>query len=112
MANIDEKKQSLIGLYRKMWKHPKGVFQVILLQLIWSFLTLIFPFLTQIIVDQGISYQDLSIIQLALMGMIMLFIGSTLADFFKNWLLRHLGVRLNLEIVNNYMNHLMDFGNI
>ena len=110
MVNKEDQQQSLTGLYGKMWKHPQGVIQVIILQLIWSFLTLLFPFLTQIIVDQGISYQDLNIIQIALLGMIMLFIGSTVADFFKNWLLRHLGVRLNLDIVKNYMNHLISHG--
>ncbi len=101
---------SLLGLYRQTLKHKQGVLQVILLQLLWSVLTLIFPFLTQILVDQGINYQDMEMIQLVLLAMFMLFIGSVAADFFKNWLIRHIGVRLNMDLVNNYLDHLIAQG--
>ena len=101
---------SLLGLYRQTLKHKQGVILVILLQILWSILTLIFPFLTQILVDQGINYEDIDMIQLVLLAMFMLFIGSVAADFFKDWLIRHIGVRMNMDLVNNYLDHLIARG--
>ena len=93
-----------------MFKHRQAVLQVIILQLLWGILTLMFPFLTQILVDQGIDYLDLDLIYLIMWAMIMLFIGSTGADFFKEWLLRHIGIRIHMKIVNDFLAHLLAQG--
>ncbi len=101
---------SLLSLFREMMKHRQAVSQVIILQLIWGVLTLMFPFLTQILVDQAIGYQDLDLVYLVLLAMLMLFIGSTGADFFKEWLLRNIGVRLQMKIVNDFLAHILAQG--
>lgn len=107
---IDQKKPSLLSLLREMLEHRQAVFQVVSLQLIWGLLTLMFPFLTQILVDQAISFQDIDMIYLIIASMFMLFIGSTGADFFKEWMLKNIGIRLHMRIVNDFVGHLLAQG--
>ena len=103
-------KPSLISLLREMMQHRQAVTQVVVLQLLWGLLTLMFPFLTQILVDQGISYQDMNMVNLIMIAMITLFIGSTGADFFKEWMLKNIGIRLHMRIVNDFVGHLLAQG--
>ena len=102
---------SLLGLYRQTLKHKQGVLLVILLQVLWSVLTLIFPFLTQILVDQGINYEDIRYDPTGFARHVYAFHRKCrLRTFFKDWLIRHIGVRMNMELVNNYLDHLIARG--
>lgn len=65
-------------------------------------LQLIFPFLTQAIVDIGIKQQNLKFIYLVLVGQLMLTISRTAIDFVRRWLLLHISMRINISLVSDF----------
>ena len=72
-----------------------------------SILQLIFPFLTQAIVDQGIRYDNISFIYLILFAQLMLFFSQTVVQVIRGWLLLHLGVRTNISLASDFLAKLL-----
>ncbi len=81
--------------------------QLVLGVLIGSVLTLLFPFLTQAIVDIGITNQDLGFIYTVLLAQLMLFLSQTAVEFIRGWILLHIGARVNIAIVADFLTKLM-----
>lgn len=72
-----------------------------------SILQLIFPFLTQAVVDIGIQTQDINFIYLILLAQLMLFIGRTGVEFIRSWILLHMSTRINISILSDFLIKLM-----
>lgn len=72
-----------------------------------SLLSLIFPFLTQSIVDVGIQNHDINFIYLVLLAQIMLFVGRMGIEVIRSWILLHLSTRINISIISDFFIKLM-----
>ena len=72
-----------------------------------SVFSLIFPFLTQSIVDIGIQNRNIGFIYLVLLGQLMLFFSQTIVSFIQRWILLHIGVRINVNLINDFLIKLM-----
>ncbi|HUW92972.1 MAG TPA: peptidase domain-containing ABC transporter [Bacteroidales bacterium] len=72
-----------------------------------SLIQLAFPFLTQAIIDRGIANQDLKLIYLILLGQLALIAGRLIVEFVRGWMLLHLGTKLNITIVSDFLKKLM-----
>lgn len=107
MSQSTKNISSFSGLYEQLFRYKTAIFQVLVLQLLWVLFELIFPFLTQALVDQGINHQDIDFIYLLLMGQLALFLGIITSDFLRLWLLRHIGIRINIKLVNAYLHNLL-----
>jgi len=83
------------------------LFQLGLGLLAGSILQLIFPFLTQAVVDIGIQNRDINFIYLILMAQIMLFFGRTVVEFIRSWILLHMSTRINISILSDFLIKLM-----
>lgn len=83
------------------------LFQLVLGMIFGSLLQLIFPFLTQSIVDYGISHRDLSFINLVLLAQLVLFISQMSVDMIRGWILLHLGTRINVSLISDFLVKLM-----
>lgn len=70
--------------------------------LVGCLLQLIFPFLTQSIVDVGIKHNDLNFIWLILLGELMIVTGRTATDFIRRWLLLHISMRINISLISDF----------
>ncbi len=68
-----------------------------------SLVSFIFPFLTQSIVDSGVRLRDLHFVALILMFQLFLFVTSTLADVIRSHLLLHIGSRINISILSDFL---------
>ena len=86
--------------YVKQYRRYFG--QVLLGLLLGSVLQLIFPFLTQAIVDVGIREQDIGFIYLILLGQLMLMLSRTAVDFIRRWILLHISMRINISLVSDF----------
>ena len=86
--------------YIKQYKSFFG--QITLGLLMGCLLQLIFPFLTQSIVDIGITHKDVNFIWLILLGQIVLTFSRTTIDFIRRWLLLHISMRINISIVSDF----------
>ncbi len=108
VQNWDEvNKKSFLFLYQYLFKYKNLVIQLAVGLLVGSILQLIFPFLTQSIVDVGIQNQDINFIYAVLLGQILLFIGRISVDFFRSWILLHLSTRINISLISDFFIKLM-----
>lgn len=103
----EEKKTSFSFLSRYLIKYKSLVIQLAIGLLAGSLLSLIFPFLTQSIVDVGIQNQDINFIYLILLAQIMLFMGKMGIDIIRSWILLHLSTRINISIISDFFIKLM-----
>jgi ATP-binding cassette, subfamily B, bacterial len=94
-------------LFRYFLRYKKLLFQLLLGLLVGSLLQLIFPFLTQSIVDVGINTRDINFIYLVLLAQGMLFLGQTSVEFIRSWVLLHINTRLNISILTDFLIKLM-----
>lgn len=101
-------KKSLRFLFKYLFKYKGLLVQLCIGLLVGSLLQLIFPFLTQSIVDVGIQNQDINFIYIVLMAQLMLFIGRTSVEIFRGWILLHLSTRINISLVSDFFIKLMN----
>ena len=103
-----ERSLSFNFLFKYIYRYKKLVFQLITGLLAGSLLQLIFPFLTQSIVDVGINNQDIHFIYLILFAQLALFLGKTAIEVVRGWILLHLSTRVNISLVSDFFIKLMD----
>ncbi|UYQ95738.1 peptidase domain-containing ABC transporter [Chitinophaga horti] len=78
------------------------IFQVFTALLITSLIALIFPFLTQGIVDTGISTQNMNYVTVVLIAQVMLTFSQTIVGFIRSRLLLRISNILNLQILSDF----------
>lgn len=66
-------------------------------------LSLFLPFLTQALVDTGIQQKDLAFVYIVLAAQIMFFVAKSAINLIRSWLLLHISVRLNIQIVSDFL---------
>jgi ATP-binding cassette, subfamily B, bacterial len=105
----DEKidKSSFKYLFSYLIQHKRFLGQLILGLLLGSLFQLIFPFLTQSMVDVGINNRDIGFVTLILVSQLVLFISQTSVEFIRNWILLHLTTRLNISLISDFLVKLM-----
>lgn len=88
-------------------RYKKFLVQLFLGLLLGSLLSMVFPFLTQSVVDIGINTRDLNFIYIVLLGQFMLFFSQTAVDFIRRWILLHLSTRINISLISDFLIKLM-----
>lgn len=94
-------------LFSYIFKYKKLLLQLFLGLIVASVLQLIFPFLTQSIVDFGINNEDISFINLILLAQLTLFISQTSVGFIRSWILLHIGARVNIALISDFLLKMM-----
>ncbi len=94
-------------LFKYLRPYRKFIIQLFLGLLLGSILQLIFPFLTQSIVDVGINNQDINFVTLILIAQLMLYFSRTTVEFIRSWILLHIGTRINISILSDFLIKLM-----
>lgn len=87
--------------------YRKAMMQLVLGLLAGSVLQMIFPFLTQTIVDQGIGHRNLNFIQLILVAQLMLVFSRTLIEVIRRCILLHISTRINVALIADFLSKLM-----
>jgi ATP-binding cassette subfamily B protein len=107
--NEDESlnKSSFKFLFSYLRPFKKFITQLLLGMVLGSLLQLIFPFLTQSIVDYGINNQDLDFITLVLIAQLVLFFSRTSVEFIRSWILLHISTRVNISLISDFLIKLM-----
>lgn len=87
--------------------YRKYFIQLILGMLTGSIISLIFPFLTQSIVDVGIGTGNLPFILLILVAQLLLAIGQTANDLIRSWIMLHVTTRISIALISDFLIKLM-----
>ena len=101
------RKEGMVFLWKYMANYKRYLFQLALGLFSVSILQLIFPFLTQSVVDIGIQNKDLHFLYLVLFAQLFIFLGRTIIEITRGWILLHLSTRINISLVSDFLIKLM-----
>lgn len=89
-------------LFNYLKEHKAYFSQILLGLLLGSIIQLIFPYLTQSIVDTGINTQNLNFIQIVLAAQLMLLFSQTVVEFIRSRILLHISTRINISLLSGF----------
>ena len=106
-GNIDDefvsREKSISSFIGYFLPYKKLFGQLILGMILGSMLQLIFPFLTQAMVDVGIGNRDLGIITLILIAQLMLFVAQLSVGYIRSWILLHINSRIDISLISDFL---------
>jgi ATP-binding cassette, subfamily B, bacterial len=105
----DEEKQKLSFLYLLGYIRPysKYIFQLMLGMLTASIISLIFPFLTQSLVDTGIGNSNINFVVMVLVAQLILTLSQTANGLLRNWISLHVTSRVSISLISDFLVKLM-----
>ncbi|SHG00820.1 peptidase domain-containing ABC transporter [Chryseobacterium vrystaatense] len=102
-----EEKLSAAYLFNYLKPFKKQISWMFLLLLMGTLTTLIFPFLTQKLIDDGVTKKDLSIITYILLAQLTFFLGNIIFGIFRNWIMLVVGTKINIQIISDFLKKLL-----
>lgn len=100
-------KSSFGFLFQYAFRYKRLLFQLFFGLFFGSLVQLLFPFLTQAVVDIGISTNDIDFIYLILAAQLVLFLSQTSVSFIQSWILLHISTRMNISLISDFLIKLM-----
>lgn len=104
--STNKKKFTILLSYLSPYK--KIIIQLFIGLITGSILLLILPFLTQSIVDYGIINKNINFIYTILLAQLILTISKSSVEFIRGWILLHIGTRVNISLISDYLTKLMN----
>ena len=105
-SKSDKKNEGLKFLISYIKPYKKYFFQLGLGVLIITTLQVIAPFLTQMLIDNGVNGKDLSLVNVILIALIVLQLSKVISEFIRNWIYLHISSRINLSLVSDFLSKL------
>jgi ATP-binding cassette subfamily B protein len=102
-----EDTKSIKFLFGYFIKYKRFFWQLVIGLLLGSLFQLIFPFLTQAIVDIGIANKNIGFIYLILLAQMILIISRMSVEFIRRWILLHISTRINISLISDFFIKLM-----
>lgn len=109
-AGTDERKKpqrSLTFFLKYLRPYKREIVQLFIGMLVASILQLIFPFLTQGLVDIGIRGRSINFIVLILAAQLIISASQVAVEFIRSWLLLHINARVNIALISDFLIKLM-----
>ncbi len=103
----DKQEKNLSYFWGYLRPYKSQIIQLIIGMLIGSVLSLIFPFLTQAVVDQGIGNNNLSFVTLVLIAQLVLSITQMGVGFIRSWISLHMNTRIGITLISDFLTKLM-----
>lgn len=102
-----EKNKNLRYFLKYFLPYKKGIIQLLLGMATASILQLIFPFLTQALVDIGIRDANLGFITLILIAQIIISVSQLTVEFIRSWIMLHINARIDIALISDFLAKLM-----
>ncbi|MDD2984760.1 peptidase domain-containing ABC transporter [Flavobacterium sp.] len=102
-SKTNKNKEGLGFLMSYILPYKKYLFQLSLGVLIITLLQVIAPFLTQMLIDNGVNGKDLNLVHVILIALIVLQLSKVISEFIRNWIYLHISSRINLSLVSDFL---------
>lgn len=67
------------------------------------FLSLVMPFLTQTMVDDGIGMRDMNLIVSIMLAQLFIFFGTFSMGLISSWVSLYMSTRINISVLSDYL---------
>lgn len=101
------RKITLGYLAKYLRPHRQSLFQLVLGMVVASLLSLILPFISQSVVDQGVSLGRLGFVKTMLVAQLLIVLGQLANDLIRNWLMLHMTARVSISLISDFLSKLM-----
>ena len=106
------RKSGYIDMAKYLWTYvkpyKKSVLKVIMLMFVITFISALFPIITQSIIDIGIPAKNFNFITLMLVSSLVLTIGNTLGNWMKQLINTHFAARIKLGMQSDFISRLLN----
>ena len=103
----EESKVNFTFYLKYVIPHWRLITQLVIGLGLGSIFSLITPFLTQAMVDQGIQNADMNFVYVVLIAQIMMFVGTTSVSVIRSWVMLHMSTRINISVLSDFLVKLM-----
>jgi ATP-binding cassette subfamily B protein len=104
----ENKKHGIGWFVSYMRPYRKLLVQVMFGMLFGLLLQLIFPFMTQSMIDVGVLNSNLNFIILILVGQLILAVSQMAVGFIQNWITLHINTRINVALISDFLLKLLN----
>ena len=110
--HIDEEqentvKRDLLFFARYLLPYKGQFVQLLFGMALGSLLQMVFPFLTQAMVDVGIGDRNLGFITVVLIAQLALFFSQLAIGFLRSWIMLHINSRIDIALISDFLMKLM-----
>lgn len=95
------------GLLPYLYPYKRLIIQFMIGILVGLVFQVMFPFLTQSLIDVGVQNQNLSFVTLILIAQLVLFVSQTFVQFIQSWIILQIGKRVNVSLISDFLIRLM-----
>lgn len=103
----EDKRVTFSYLLQYLRPYKRYLVQLGLAMLTASVLSLLFPFLTQSVVDTGIGTGNPSFVVMILVAQMVLTLGQMANNFIRSWLMLHMTTRISISLISDFLAKLM-----
>ncbi len=100
------KNKSYYFSFQYLRPYRKYILQIVMGMALTSVISLAFPFLTQVLIDVGVSDKNISFVYLILLSQIFLFIGDASLTNIRAWLMLYISKRISYHIIADFLTKL------
>lgn len=94
-------------IFNYLKPYKKQLILLFVMLLMGSALTLVFPFLTQNLIDNGVSKKNINLTTLILLAQLGLFFGSVTIEIIRNWLMLFIGTKISVSIISDFLKKML-----
>lgn len=105
---VESQKHRLSFFFKYLLPYKGQFVQLLYGMLVGSLLQLLFPFLTQAMVDWGIGEKNLDLITLILIAQLMFFLAQLGVGYIRSWILLHVNSRIDISLISDFLIKLMN----
>lgn len=106
-GEINTSKGVWSGLLPYLSPYKRLIIQFMIGILVGLVFQVMFPFLTQSLIDVGVQNQNLSFVTLILISQLVLFVSQTFVQFIQSWIILQIGKRVNVSLISDFLIRLM-----
>lgn len=103
MDDREQQKKNLSFYLQYLFPYKSQLLQLAVGMLLGSVLSLILPFLTQTMVDQGIGNNNLDFITLILVSQLVLSLTQMGVSFLQSWISLHVNTRISITLISDFI---------
>ncbi len=100
--SLSNPNQGLKFLWKYIIRYKHYFIQILLALSLGCVLQMLFPYLTQLIVDKGIGEANIKLIWIILIGEVVILFGRTSTDFIRRWITLHISMRINITLISDF----------
>ncbi len=90
-----------------IYPYKQSIIQIFLAMIVGSIISMLFPFLTQSVVDYGINNGNLNFVLMILIAQVALTLGQTANNLIRGWLMLHVTTRISISFISDFLSKLM-----